>query len=398
MNRWIPIVLATLAVAPVQSDENDLSQASAPLSPVDAANAQNVAQEFERGRRIFRYDTFGDEAFWGDTLRLHEAIAGAANGGVGPGVSPETALAVGLKVDVDALPQELRTALRKGRVDLTRPGDDARATEARRSRRRDADSSTTDGQRLQSVGHHLRALPLDRRRLIRAGHRSPTRRLGGSRPERRRDHRARAERAAVRRSAELVHPTIDAATVRTVLRSWGPGKFDAELLMDGKAFRPDGKSAATLLPPAFGLAGRQPAHLDRLGIGDALERLRRQSRDAGTGHLLRPAAERCDQVPDRRAGRFRRRAPHAGSRHGEARAAALLSAQPAGAAAARVAASTRRRQNAARRCSRARRTARAATCRRSTPSPAGTCTRRRRSVSTASRPIARRTSTIARRR
>src|SRR5687767_9821069 len=53
----------------------------------------------------------------------------------------------------------------------------------------------------------------------------------------------------------LVDPAINAATVRKVLRSWGPGKFDAELLMDGKAFRPDGKSAATLLPPAFGLAG-----------------------------------------------------------------------------------------------------------------------------------------------
>ncbi|HEX5835297.1 MAG TPA: hypothetical protein VFY34_15650, partial [Pyrinomonadaceae bacterium] len=45
------------------------------------------------------------------------------------------------------------------------------------------------------------------------------------------------------------------ATVRTVLQSWGPGKFDAELFLDGKAFRPDGKSAATLIPPAFGLAG-----------------------------------------------------------------------------------------------------------------------------------------------
>ncbi len=40
-----------------------------------------------------------------------------------------------------------------------------------------------------------------------------------------------------------------------MLRSWGPGKFDAELLLDGKAFRPGGKSAATLIPPAFGLAG-----------------------------------------------------------------------------------------------------------------------------------------------
>jgi hypothetical protein len=48
---------------------------------------------------------------------------------------------------------------------------------------------------------------------------------------------------------------VDEATVRTVLHSWGPGKFDAELFLDGKAFRPDGKSAATLLPPAFGLAG-----------------------------------------------------------------------------------------------------------------------------------------------
>jgi hypothetical protein len=48
---------------------------------------------------------------------------------------------------------------------------------------------------------------------------------------------------------------VDEATVRTVLQSWGPGKFDAELLMDGQAFRPDGKSAATLLPAAFGLGG-----------------------------------------------------------------------------------------------------------------------------------------------
>jgi hypothetical protein len=48
---------------------------------------------------------------------------------------------------------------------------------------------------------------------------------------------------------------VDQATVRTVLRSWGPGKFDAELFLDGKAFRPDGKTAATLIPPAFGLAG-----------------------------------------------------------------------------------------------------------------------------------------------
>src|SRR5215211_825116 len=61
-----------------------------------AANAQSMIEE---GRQTFRYDTFGDEAFWGDTLQLHQAIQGARFGGVGPGVSPKAALAVGLKVD-----------------------------------------------------------------------------------------------------------------------------------------------------------------------------------------------------------------------------------------------------------------------------------------------------------
>ena len=75
----------------------------------------------EQGREIFRYDTFGDEAFWGDTLRLHEAVAGAALGGVGDGVSPTTALAVGLKVDAAALPQELATQIQQGQVDLDDP-------------------------------------------------------------------------------------------------------------------------------------------------------------------------------------------------------------------------------------------------------------------------------------
>ncbi len=50
------------------------------------------------GKKIFRYDTFGSKAFWGDTLELHKAIAGAKNGGVGPGVSPKTALSVGLEL------------------------------------------------------------------------------------------------------------------------------------------------------------------------------------------------------------------------------------------------------------------------------------------------------------
>src|SRR5574342_496649 len=61
----------------------------------DRAIRRNHTSLFREGRRIFRYDTFGDEAFWGDALKLHLALAGQDNGGIGPGVSPRTALAVG---------------------------------------------------------------------------------------------------------------------------------------------------------------------------------------------------------------------------------------------------------------------------------------------------------------
>src|SRR5262249_34672956 len=81
----------------------------------------NATQLITQGRQIFRFDTFGDQAFWGDTLKLHQAIAGSALGGVGPGVSPKTALSVGLKVDVDALPSTLVQQVLSGAVNLNDP-------------------------------------------------------------------------------------------------------------------------------------------------------------------------------------------------------------------------------------------------------------------------------------
>jgi hypothetical protein len=86
-------------------------------TPAEDAAAELVAE----GKETFRYDTFGDEVFWGDTLKLHEAIAGDANGGVGDGVSPNLALSVGLKVDLDALPADLLADLEAGLVDLDDP-------------------------------------------------------------------------------------------------------------------------------------------------------------------------------------------------------------------------------------------------------------------------------------
>src|SRR6185295_6357119 len=200
------------------------------------------------GRETFRHATFGDEAFWGDGIGLHLALAGAANGGVGPGVSPKTALAVGLKVDADAVPAEVAAGIKAGTVDL----DDPKTTLALLKLNAVVGvtgffasdgglrsmgiqcafcHSTVDDSFLPGIGKRLDGWP---NRDLNVG-------------------------AIVALAPDLSPFTqllqVDDATVRKVLNAWGPGKFDAELALDGKGFRPDGKTAATLLPPAFGMAG-----------------------------------------------------------------------------------------------------------------------------------------------
>ena len=82
---------------------------------------QDAMQMIKEGRQTFRHDTFGDEEFWGDALKLHHAVIGQKLGGVGPGVSPKTALAVGLKVDMDVLPKELVQQIKEKKVDMDDP-------------------------------------------------------------------------------------------------------------------------------------------------------------------------------------------------------------------------------------------------------------------------------------
>ena len=238
-------------------DSSDFSHIARDAQSLPAADQRNLANGFVeilRGRKIFRFDTFGDQAFWGDTLGLHRAIAGQANGGVGGGLSPKAALELGLKVDANALPGRLRSDLRHKRVDLSNPATTLALLklDAVVGVRGFFDDSTG---RLQSVGITcaLCHSTVDNSFAPGIGNR-----LDGWAA---RDLNVGAIIALspnVQPFVDLLRlaqPGIDAATVRTVLRSWGPGKFDAELLLDGKAFRPDGKSAATLIPPAFGLAG-----------------------------------------------------------------------------------------------------------------------------------------------
>src|SRR6266516_134302 len=87
----------------------------------DAQIAANGQQMLEHGREIFRFETFGDEVYWSDRLKLHRAIEGTKFGGAGSGVSPKTALAVGLKVDMDALPADLVEKVKAGQVNLDDP-------------------------------------------------------------------------------------------------------------------------------------------------------------------------------------------------------------------------------------------------------------------------------------
>src|SRR5215510_9329870 len=113
------LFLLLLVVQPHKAVSNSaLPQA---LSPNDQAISANAEEMLRQGRQVFRFDTFGDEAFWGSALHLHEAIAGEHLGGIGTGVSPKTALSVGLKVDADALPADLVSQIKAGKVNLDDP-------------------------------------------------------------------------------------------------------------------------------------------------------------------------------------------------------------------------------------------------------------------------------------
>ncbi|CAN5923149.1 hypothetical protein BH11MYX4_BH11MYX4_05560 [soil metagenome] len=217
---------------------------AAALDPISRYALQMVAE----GRTTFRYDTFGDEAFWGDTLKLHRAINGSAKGGVGAGVSPKTALAVGLKVDVDALPAMVLDVFEHGRVNLDSVDTTLTLWKAR------AVVGVTGvfdtGGALVSMGIQcsLCHSTVDDSLTAGVGHR-----LDGW------ANRDLDVGAIVNLSPDLSAVTallgVPEATVRTVLTGWGPGHFNAQLFLDGKALGPDAGAAeaAALIPPAFGL-------------------------------------------------------------------------------------------------------------------------------------------------
>ena len=212
----------------------------------DHAAKENVDKLFSEGQKIFRFDTFGSEAFWSQT-QLHRAIAGEKNGGVGPGVSPKQALALGLKVDMFKVPPTIAAAVATGKANMDDPANTVALLKA------DAVvgvKGVFDGDRMTGIGITCALCHSTVDDKLQPG---IGRRLDGWAN---RDLNVGAIVAAapdLSAFAKLLQ--VDQATVRKVLTSWGPGKYDAELSFDGKALRPDGKPAATLIPSAFGLLG-----------------------------------------------------------------------------------------------------------------------------------------------
>src|SRR5688572_15077600 len=76
---------------------------------------KNANDMMEKGKAVFRFETFGDEAFWTDKLQLHKIVVDEKHGGIGKGLTPKEALALGLKVDLHGLPGFLKNKIKEGK-------------------------------------------------------------------------------------------------------------------------------------------------------------------------------------------------------------------------------------------------------------------------------------------
>jgi hypothetical protein len=256
--KWRPLAVVSIVagflvlIAFAVSDVKHAKHKSQFLGSAEA-NSQELVSE---GRNTFRFDTFGDEAFWGGQLQLHQAINT---------LTPRNALGLGLKVDSEALPPPVLEALKHGKVNL----DDPAVTRLliQQNAVLGVVGFFNNNGTLKSVGLTCAICHSTVDNSVAPG---VGKRIDGVAN---RDLNVGAITAA----APNLQPVVDllrlapadagitATDVRSVLNSWGPGKFDAELFLDGKAFNPQqttngvvtgtNVSGATLLPNARGLAG-----------------------------------------------------------------------------------------------------------------------------------------------
>jgi len=228
VRKTLAVIGIAAVVAPLAScggSAGDDGIAAQQATPQNRQFGQQTALAAQ-GKHIFRSETFGDEAKWTDALRLHEVIGAA--------VDPLTALAVGLKVDADALPPEVVAGIQDGSIDLSSPGttvallklDAVIGLKGKVESVNGVDTltrlgvtcalchSTVDNSFARGIGKRLDGWP---NRDLNPG------------------------------AIIALSPVLDAAT-KAVYSSWGPGKYDPR-------FNIDGLNKPVVIPPAFGLAG-----------------------------------------------------------------------------------------------------------------------------------------------
>ncbi len=249
--KILPFLLISFSLIFIKCKDDDFIDIPTELNIPPPVELNLNPALVEEGKTTFRFNTYGDEAFWSGALELDKAILGEANGGFGQGVSPNTALSLGLKVDAEALPQSVVDDIIAGEIDL----DDPATTVALLNLNAvlGVIGNFDDQGNLSSVGITCALCHSTVDNSFTSGIGS---RLDGW-PNR--DLNVGAIIAATNTTplAELLG--TDIPTVDNVLNNWGRGRFPGGLLLDGIVTTSDGTLApVTLIPAAFGLQGINP--------------------------------------------------------------------------------------------------------------------------------------------
>ncbi|HJR15466.1 MAG TPA: hypothetical protein VJ808_01330 [Gemmatimonadales bacterium] len=180
----------------------------------------------EAGREIFRFDTYGDETFWTDTLRMHEVIQAA--------VDPTTALSVGLKVDAEALPPDVVQGIQSGAISLTDPATTVALLKLNAVVGLRGTVETIDGRdTLVRVGT---TCALCHSTVNNSFSQGIGARLDGW------------QNSDLNPGAIIALSPALTAEQKAVYNSWGPGRYDPR-------FNFDGINGPVVIPPAYGLQG-----------------------------------------------------------------------------------------------------------------------------------------------
>ena len=247
----VPVLILAAVIVPLSAVHSKDKSQSQFLGSAEV----NAKQLIDEGRQTFRFDTYGDEAFWTNQLHIQQSVAT---------LSPRVALTLGLKVDSDSLPPSVVEAIKHGRIN---PDDPAVTLLLLKQNAVLGVVGTFNNNTLEKVGFTCALCHSTVDNSVAPGIGKRIDGLGN------RDLNV----GAIIATAPNLQPVVDllrlapqdtqitAQGVRNVLNSWGPGKFDAELFLDGKAFNPQqvtngvvtgmNVSGATLMPNARGLPG-----------------------------------------------------------------------------------------------------------------------------------------------